>query len=145
MAHAIRLAGWYGHRTLADPILSVLHLGCLWLAVGFALLGVSAVTALTQTAALHALTAAAVGTMVLAVMTRASLGHTGRELRAGVGTTIVYILVTLAAITRVVSPLLPGVEVSLLVISGGFWVAAFSLFVVLYARVLLLPALANED
>ena len=60
------------------------------------------------------------------------------------GTTIVYILVTLAAITRVVSPLLPDVEVSLLVISGGFWVAAFSLFVVLYARVLLLPALANE-
>ena len=144
VAHAIRLAGWYGHRTLADPILSVLHLGCLWLAVGFALLGVSAVTALTQTAALHALTAGAVGTMVLAVMTRASLGHTGRELRAGVGTTIVYTLVTLAAITRVVSPLLPDVEVSLLVISGGFWVTAFSLFVVLYARVLLLPALANE-
>jgi len=137
VGHAIRLAGWRGHRTLAEPLLSVLHLGALWLVVGFALLGASVfVDGLEQTGALHALTAGAVGTMVLAVMTRASLGHTGRDLKAGAGTKAVFALVTLAALARVVA----GAEETMLVLSGALWIGAFALFTVLYAPILLLPA-----
>ncbi len=146
VAHAVRLAGWRGHRTLAEPLLSILHVGCLWLVVGFALLGASVfVAALPQSAALHALTAGAVGTMTLAVMTRASLGHSGRELRAGAGTMIVYALVTLAALARVLSPAVAGAESDMLVLSGALWIAAFGLFAVLYAPVLLLAAPNAED
>lgn len=141
VGHAIRLAGWRGHRTLAEPLLSVLHLGAMWLVVGFALLGASVfVNGLEQTAALHALTAGAVGTMVLAVMTRASLGHTGRDLKAGTGTKAVFALVTLAALARVLSPAFAGAETAMQVLSGALWIGAFALFAVLYAPVLLLPA-----
>jgi uncharacterized protein involved in response to NO len=145
-AHAVRLAGWRGHRTLSEPLLAVLHLGCLWLVLGFALLGASVfVDALPQSMALHALTAGAVGTMVLAVMTRAALGHTGRALRAGAGTVTVFALVTLAAASRVAAPLIAGAEVEMLFVSGALWIAAFTLFCVLYAPVLLAPAPAAED
>jgi uncharacterized protein involved in response to NO len=70
----------------------VLHIGYLWLVVSLALLGVSALTLLTwaPSTALHALTAGATETMTLAVMTRASLGHTGREIKAG-GATLVLV------------------------------------------------------
>jgi uncharacterized protein involved in response to NO len=89
------------------------------------------------TAAIHALTAGAVATMILAVMTRASLGHTGRELRAGRATVAIYLCVTLAATLRVVTGLgavdyRVGME-----FSGGLWALAFALFVLAYAPVLL--------
>jgi uncharacterized protein involved in response to NO len=78
--------------------------------------------------------------MVLAVMTRASLGHTGRDLKAGAGTKAVFALVTLAALARVLSPAFAGAETAMLVLSGALWIGAFALFAVLYAPVLLLPA-----
>ena len=78
-----RLARWRGIATLAEPLLLVLHVGYLWLVVGVALLGLSLLTdAVPAAAAVHALTAGAMGTMILAVMTRATLGHTGRVLHA---------------------------------------------------------------
>ena len=69
---------------MAEPLLAVLHLGYLWLAVGLGLLGVSLLMdRVTEAMALHVLTIGAMGTMTLAVMMRATLGHTGRKLRAG--------------------------------------------------------------
>ena len=80
-AHGLRLARWRGLATLREPLLWVLHLGYAWLAVGFCLLGVQAVAPwLPPFTALHALTVGAIGTMTLAVMTRATLGHTGQQL-----------------------------------------------------------------
>src|SRR5262249_59359830 len=97
-----RLARWRGHLTLAEPLLLVLHVGHGWLAAGLLLLGASQLwPAIPASAALHALTVGAVGTMTLAVMTRATLGHTGRPLTAGPGTTIIFALVTLAALARI--------------------------------------------
>ena len=146
VAHVVRLAGWRGHRTLAEPLLLVLHLGSLWMVAGFALLGASVfVDGLPRSAALHALTAGAVGTMILAVMTRASLGHTGRELKAGAGTTTVYALVTLAALARVLSPVVTEAQANMLILSGVLWIGAFSLFTVLYAPLLLLPTPARGN
>ncbi len=135
---AIRLSRWCGHRTLREPLLWVLHLGYAWLVVGFALLGLSLWFAvLPVIAAFHALTAGAAGTMILAVMTRATLGHTGQPLTAGPGTTAAYVLVTTAALLRVVSGLVPGAGAELTVLAGLSWMAAFALFVVLYGPLLL--------
>ena len=77
---------WRGVATLEEPLLLILHVGYLWLVAGVALLGLSLVSdAVPTAAAVHALTAGAMGTMILAVMTRATLGHTGRVLRADQG------------------------------------------------------------
>lgn len=135
--HAIRLPRWRGDRTLATPLLWVLHLGYLWLAVGFALLGLAAIIpGFPPSAALHALTGGAFGTMILAVMTRASLGHAGRELVAGPGTTLCYLLVTLAVMLRVSAPFFASTT-EILFAAALFWIAAYGLFAVLYLPIFL--------
>ncbi len=137
---ALRLARWRGLKTGAEPLVWVLHLGYAWVPVGFALIAASAVwPELPPSAALHALTVGGVGTMTLAVMTRATLGHTGRPLTAGAGTTAIYLLVTAAALLRVASPLAPGDAMLLLQLSGLAWFAAFALFVAIYGTMMVAP------
>ncbi|HJU15439.1 MAG TPA: NnrS family protein [Stellaceae bacterium] len=135
-----RLVRWRGYRTGAEPLLLVLHIGYFWLVLGSALLGLSALGAgVPQSAAIHALTAGAIGTMILAVMTRATRGHTGRTLAADRGTTAIYLLVTVAAVCRVVAGFGAGPVMPLLIASGGLWIAAFGLFVLAYGPMLILP------
>lgn len=132
-----RLARWQGLRTWREPILLVLHLGYLWLGAAFLLLGGSLLfDALPASAALHALTAGAIGTMTLAVMTRASLGHTGREIVANRATTAAYLAVSLGALLRVLAPLTGDWYPHLLGCGGALWSAAFLLFALLYAPIL---------
>jgi uncharacterized protein involved in response to NO len=135
---AARLARWRGLSTVRDPLLFVLHLGYAWVPIGFALLGTDGLFSFVPPGApLHALTVGAIGTMTLAVMTRASLGHTGRPLAAGRGTVAVYALVTAAALLRIVAPL-GGEHVALITSFAGIaWTGAFSLFALLYAPILI--------
>jgi uncharacterized protein involved in response to NO len=143
VAHGARLSLWQGHRTGADPLVWILHAGYAWLPVGFALLGVALlVDDMPQSAALHALTAGAVGTMTLAVMTRASLGHSGRALAADRATTLSYLLVIAAAAVRVAAPI-AGWPVFGYEASAALWVAAFALFSVAYFPLLVLPRKAG--
>jgi len=143
VALAARLARWRGGPTWREPLVLVLHLGYGWLALGFILLGSSEFLAwLPPTAALHALTAGAIGTMTLAVMTRASLGHTGHALTAGRGTVAIYALVTLAALLRLLAPFGAGDYLVLLCLAGLAWSGAFGLFVVLYGPALMRPRAA---
>ncbi len=136
----LRLSRWRGLRTLREPLLAILHLGYAWLALGLVLLGLSRLVGLLPaTAALHALTVGAVGTMTLAVMTRATLGHTGRSLIAGPGTKLIYLLITLAAVLRVLSPLAGEAAILLLLLAGTAWSGAFGLFAILYGRALTRP------
>jgi uncharacterized protein involved in response to NO len=140
VAMALRLSRWRGLKTGREPLLLILHIGYGWLALGLLLLGVDDfVPVLPATAALHALTVGAVGTMTLAVMTRASLGHTGRPLTAGPGTRVIYLLITLAAALRVLSPLAGDQEVLALTLAGAAWSTAFGLFAILYGRALASP------
>jgi uncharacterized protein involved in response to NO len=141
IVHLARLLRWRGMWTAQEPILLVLHIGYLWLVVSLALLGVSALTPfyLAPSTALHALTAGAIGTMTLAVMTRASLGHTGREIEAGRATLAIYVLVNMGALLRVAAPLFPGDYLNVLALSGIVWSAAFALFVLSYGPILLRP------
>ncbi|WP_339930230.1 NnrS family protein [uncultured Brevundimonas sp.] len=141
----IRLARWRGEATMAEPLVLILHLGYLWLAAGFVLLGLSVVAPalVLPSVGVHALTAGAVGVMTLAIMTRSSRGHTGRSLTAGKAEILIYGLVNLAALTRVVGGLLPGAYNALLIVSVGLWSAAFLAFVISYAPILLTPRLGR--
>lgn len=140
LAVAARLARWRGLYTMREPLLLILHVGYGWLALGLILLGASnLVPILAPTAALHALTVGAVGTMTLAVMTRATLGHSGRPLAAGPGTQAIYGLITAAAVLRVLAPLAGDRTVLALTLAGMAWSAAFGLFAILYGRALIRP------
>ena len=141
-----RLARWQGWRTWREPLLLVLHVGYAWLAGGFLLLGIAGLTGwLAPGDAVHALTVGAIGTMTLAVMTRATLGHTGRVLHAGPGTCTVYALVGLAALLRLAAPLAGDDSLLLLVLAGVAWSGAFGLFVVLYFGPLIRPRARRSD
>ena len=145
-ALAARLARWRGWHTLSEPLLLILHIGYGWLALGLVLLGTNQLLgALPPTAALHALTVGAIGTMTLAVMTRASLGHTGRPLIAGPGTDTIYIFITLAAVLRVIVPLTGGGMELVLSLAGASWSVAFGLFAILYGRALASPRVGGEQ
>jgi len=136
LALLLRLARWRGHRTAAEPLVTILHLAYLWLPLGLGLIAASHwVPAVLPTAGTHALTAGGMAMMIAAVMTRASLGHTGRALTAGTGTIAVYVLVALAAVLRVLTALdlLPWETLRW---AGAAWVAGFGLFVALYVPVL---------
>lgn len=136
----LRLARWKGWKTFADPLVLILHVGYAWVPIGLALLAAVDLGApFPQSAAVHALTAGAMATMILAVMSRATLGHTGRELRANVATQAAYVLVTGGAMLRVAAPLglldyRLGMEVA-----GAAWMGAFLLFLAAYGPFLLSP------
>ncbi len=136
--NAARLGSWYGVATLPEPLLLILHVGYLWLVAGVTLLGLSLLTdAVPASAAVHALTAGTMGTMILAVMTRATLGHTGRALHADTTTITIYALVSAAAMLRVVAAWPIDVQADLLEVSGLAWVGAFALFAAQYGPMLL--------
>jgi len=136
----VRLARWSGVSAWRDPLVLVLHIGYAWVPVGLGLLGLSIVgTAVPYSSAIHALTAGAMATMILAIMTRATLGHTGRELKASAATTMIYALVTIGALGRVAAPLLPMDYMLAVRLSGMAWGGAFLLFLLVYGPKLVGP------
>lgn len=140
IANGWRMSRWQGHMTIGEPLLFILHAGYAWLTVGLLLLGCNVLFGfLPLTTALHALTIGAIGTMTLAVMTRASLGHTGRPLVAGPLTCTIYLFVSLSALLRILSPLAGSQMMPALWTAGTLWMAAFGLFALLYGVVLMRP------
>ncbi|GAB4518972.1 MAG: NnrS family protein [Amphiplicatus sp.] len=139
LAHLLRLSRWGGLRTFAEPLVTILHIGYLWLPASFLMLGFSVLApgAVPPTAALHTLAAGAAGVMTLAVMTRATRGHTGRPLAADGWTVAIYALVNLGAALRVAAPFLPVEHALAIGVSGILWGAAFLLFAVVYGRYLI--------
>jgi uncharacterized protein involved in response to NO len=136
---AARLARWQGAATTAEPLLLVLHVGYAWLALGLALFGLESLGLVPRSASLHAMTAGAFGTMTLAVMTRATLGHTGRALTADRWTTAIFVLVNVGALARVVASLLPAAYTPALHLAGLSWGGAFLLYILYYGPMLLGP------
>jgi uncharacterized protein involved in response to NO len=139
-AQALRLSRWAGRRTASDPLLLILHVGYAWVPIGLFLLGLSVAGAnIPETAGVHALTAGAMTTMILAVMTRASLGHTGRELKAAPLTIVAYACVTLGAVLRVAASLGVASYASMIDIAGALWGASLLLFLAVYSPILWSP------
>jgi uncharacterized protein involved in response to NO len=138
LALGLRMVGWRTGATLRQPILWVLHLGYVWLIAGYAAKGLAELGGLLpETVALHALTVGAIGTMTLAIMSRAALGHTGRALVAPRLTVIAYLLVSAAALVRVIgAEVLPGSAPSANLLAAALWSSAFAFFVVDYGPIL---------
>jgi uncharacterized protein involved in response to NO len=138
---AIRFAQWRTLHTLRMPIVWVLHLAYLWLPVGLALKALALLAGVAFGAFyLHALTVGAAATMILAVMTRASLGHTGRPLVVSRPIVAAYGLLAAAAVVRVFgAALLPLPYTEVIVLAAALWTAAFVLFLWVYAPMLLSP------
>ena len=132
--HGWRLIRWRGVATFREPLVTALHLGYLWLVLALGLMGCAVLWphVIGETAALHGLSAGAVGTMTLAVMTRASLGHSGRALKAGPATIAIYLMVTVGALFRIIGPALPMDYVMTMGAAAFFWSGAFALFAVTY-------------
>lgn len=143
---AARLMQWKSTSVLRQPIVWVLHLAYAWLPLG---LGLKAIALLSGAAFaafwLHALTVGALATMILAVMTRAPLGHTGRPLQVSPLTTLAYLLLTAAATVRVFGLALLHVAYPLIVVwAAVLWTAAFVLFVAVYAPILYQPRIDGK-
>ena len=139
--HFMRVARWKGHTTCAEPLVTILHLGYLWLPVWFLLMAISIAwpDELAYSTAIHALTAGAIVTMTLAVMTRASLGHSGRKLTADGVTKGIYMLAIAGALARVIAPLSPMGYMPTVHMAGTLTALAFALFSWHYAPVFLKP------
>ena len=138
LAQAIRLSGWRGMRALNDPIVWVLHLAYLWIPVGLALKAVSLGTGAEWAAGwLHALTAGAVSMMVVAVITRASLGHTGRPLAVSRAVAVAYGVLCAAALARVVATAFSASRELALGLATSLWIAAFVILLFSYGPILL--------
>jgi uncharacterized protein involved in response to NO len=136
---AVRLSRWAGDRTWRDPLVMVLHVAYAFVPLGFALCAFGAAGVVALSAGLHAWMAGAAGLMTLAVMTRASLGHTGRQLKASLPTQCIYACVLLAAIARICAAIEPASGLLLLHVAAAAWSAAFVGFGIFYAPILTRP------
>ena len=131
----VRLARWAGDRTVRDRLVLILHVAYAFIPLGFLLSGAAILwPQVPASAGIHAWTAGAVGLMTLAVMTRATLGHTGNALHAGPVTQTIYALVFLAAVLRIVAAFTGSL--ALLDYAGGAWIIGFATFAVVYGRLL---------
>ena len=135
----IRMSRWNALKTFKEPLVLVLHIGQMWLPLWLLLMAAAILfpDSLDQASALHALSAGAIGTMTLAVMTRASLGHSGRPLKAGAGAVAIYLLVIVGALIRVIAQWLPFDYANTIAAGGVFWSAGFVLFVILWTPLLI--------
>lgn len=139
--HLARLARWAGERSAPEPLLLVLHVGYALVPLG-ALAVAAAIFApglFGVAAAQHVWMAGAIGLMTLAVMTRATLGHSGCELKAGAGTAAIYLALVAALLARLSAGAWPGAAGVLHAVSAVAWIGAFGGFALLYGPLLLRP------
>ncbi|GJL59195.1 MAG: short-chain dehydrogenase [Nitrospirales bacterium] len=145
LVNLIRLLRWYGWMTWREPLVLILHVGYGWLAISLLILGAAILGfRLRQEDAVHLLTTGAVGSMTLAIMTRASLGHTGRPRHADTMAVVIYSLVNLGAMLRVVGPATDLSTSLVLGLSAMIWSGGYLLFAVVYGRYLLRPSLDGD-
>lgn len=136
MLHAIRMGRWQGWRTVDEPLLLALHAGYAFVPLGMFAVGLASIGWIASASALHVLTVGAIGNMTFAVMTRASLAHTGRALTASAATSFAYLALILSAVLRPFAEMIPSQYHVLLSLSGLCWLIAFGMFVVEYGPML---------
>ena len=137
-----RLGRWAGDRTWRDPLVLILHIAYAFVPVGFILaaLAVLLPDTVAPAAGLHALGTGAIGAMTLAVMVRATLGHTGRELHASNTTCLVFSAIIASAILRIAYAFMPSAT-PLLHASATAWTLAFLGYAAVYGGMLIRPRL----
>lgn len=139
LANAVRLLRWRGWLARSEALVWILHAGYAWVAIGLLLLGLCAIVpdVVPFTAGIHAFTAGAMGVMTLAMMTRATRGHTGRPRVSDGWTSLIYATVLAAAVVRVCAPFHPDWAQAFLGVSAVLWSLAFLGFVLVYGPMLL--------
>lgn len=143
LLQAVRLARWAGDRTWRDRLVLILHIAYLFVPLGFILTGLAALGVLPAAAGIHAWTGGAMGAMTLAVMSRASLGHTGRALVASPMTQVFYGLIVVAALARICAAVHPAWSGGLLHLAGLGWAGAFLGFGLTYWNVFTRPRVTS--
>lgn len=139
--HLIRLFRWQGLKTWKDPFISVLHVGYAWISLSFILLGISNLTEmLVFGSGIHGFTIGGFSLLIVAVGSRAALGHTGRALKIGNSMKLAYLLIILAAVFRVSATHIMGYR-EMIIISAICWVSGLAHFLICYWPVLTKPAL----
>jgi uncharacterized protein involved in response to NO len=144
LANGARLYLWNPWRTLRVPLVWVLHASYLWIPIHLLLRSLAAFGLFPDNLALHALTIGVIGGMTIGMMTRTARGHTGRPLAAGRSEVVAYALVQLAAIVRVLGPLVSANYVATIVVSSMLWSAAFAIYAVRYWPVLTQPRIDGK-
>jgi uncharacterized protein involved in response to NO len=141
IAQIFRLSQWQGYRSLRIPLLWVLHLGYVWLALGLLLKATWLLFAVPLAQNwIHAFTIGTFSTMILAVMSRASLGHSGRPLVAPKPVALAYGMLSAAAAVRIFGPvIMPDYSGTAVATAGLLWIGTFALFLWSYAPILLSP------
>ncbi len=140
LLHLVRLARWAGDRTSRERLLLILHIGYAFVPLGFLLNAASAFGLVAAGAGIHAWMAGAAGIMTLAVMTRATLGHTGQQLHASATTQAIYVAIIVAALSRICAVIEPAHSGPLLHLAAFAWAAAFFGFALSFG-----PLLAGAD
>ncbi|NVN84874.1 MAG: NnrS family protein [Rhodopseudomonas sp.] len=135
--HLVRLARWAGDRTTKERLVLVLHVGYAFVPLGFLLTAAAAFQLVPASAGSHAWMAGAAGIMTLAVMSRATLGHSGQQLTASRGTQAIYAAALLAVAARICAVLQPAWSDALLHLAAFAWAAAFLGFAILFGRLLI--------
>jgi uncharacterized protein involved in response to NO len=140
LAHLCRWWGWSDRRAIRFPILFVLHIGYLFLPLGYGFKSLAALGFIAPTLATHALTVGALGIVVFGMITRVSLGHTGRKVVASPLVTAAYIALTLAALLRFLAPwAFPGLTAWWWDLSGALWILSYGIFVAVFGKWLISP------
>lgn len=131
-----RLLRWRGWHAADEPLLWVLHLGLAWVVVALLLKAVTPWTGLAPSVWMHALGVGAAGTLILGVMTRVSVGHTGRPMRLPRGAVLIYYAISIAALARLAAALGYADYRWSVIVAALSWVLAFVLFTALYWPIL---------
>ena len=144
-ANLWRLSRWRGLAARRDPLVLVLHAGFFFAAAGFLAVGAHALwpSQAPYAAGVHVWAVGAIGVMTLAMMTRATLGHTGRALVASNATRVAYVLIISAMLARLAMALLPALALPLMHLAACAWILAFAAFLFAYAPMLVRRASLN--
>ena len=145
IAHGVRLYLWRSWRTLAVPLVWILHAAYAWIVTHLALRALSGLEWLPESYAIHALTVGAIGGLTLGMMTRTARGHTARPLVADGSELACFLLIQAAAVIRVFGGMVsPALYLPAIQVSGILWAAAFGLYALRYWPVLSRPRLDGK-
>jgi len=146
ITHLLRVANWFDRRVFYVPLLGVLYAGYGWIIIGFILTALTAYGWVAASLSLHAFTVGGIGILTLGMMARVSLGHTGRALRVSNSMALAFVLINLAALCRVIIPMaLPTWYNVFIALSTVCWLAAFSLFTLVYLPILISPRIDGKE
>ncbi|HLX16431.1 MAG TPA: NnrS family protein [Bradyrhizobium sp.] len=137
LLHLVRLGRWAGDRTTRERLLTILHVGYAFIPIGFLLNAAAAFGLVPPSAGTHAWMVGAAGIMTLAVMSRATLGHTGQPLTASLATQAIYAAIVVAAVARICAALEPAYSEALLHLAAFAWAIAFLGFAATFGRLLI--------